>query len=323
MAELDDYLYLSEKDARAQWVQILRRIPRGRQEKFTPVEVVLSYALFFVMDPHRYGKSTIHRAPEILRLIADLFVRTPSSIQLKMLNLDGSRKNAGKHEWRFFAEMATNPEMFPSLFGTAIAAAREVGIDSRRLPNFLHINGIHDFDLLGQEELSGSTFNTVVELKAAKKRAELAVSTEDETVRIVEQTIRLGQHRFAAQVLSNYDHSCAFCGFAPRSIPGNKLLVASHIKPWSVSTDSERLDPRNGIAACPVHDAAFDSGLITVNGGLRVHRSPALNRSAAIDQNVASYFGDSLANVLLVPDGASSPKNNYLQWHKTNIFQKA
>ncbi|WP_407664684.1 HNH endonuclease [Micromonospora tarensis] len=33
------------------------------------------------------------------------------------------------------------------------------------------------------------------------------------------------------------------------------MLVASHIKPWRVSTHAERLDPRNGLAACPTHDA--------------------------------------------------------------------
>ena len=33
---------------------------------------------------------------------------------------------------------------------------------------------------------------------------------------------------------------------------------------------------RNGVAACGVHDAAFDTGLITVNGGLRVHKAHRL-----------------------------------------------
>ena len=32
------------------------------------------------------------------------------------------------------------------------------------------------------------------------------------------------------------------------------------------STSAERLDPRNGLAACPAHDVAFDTGKITVNG---------------------------------------------------------
>ena len=45
----------------------------------------------------------------------------------------------------------------------------------------------------------------------------------------------------------------------------HRLLIASHIKPWRDSTPAERLDARNGIAACPIHDAASDTGLLTVN----------------------------------------------------------
>ena len=49
------------------------------------------------------------------------------------------------------------------------------------------------------------------------------------------------------------------------------MLLAGHIKPWKDSSSRERLDPRNGLAACPAHDAAFDKGMITVNGGLHIH----------------------------------------------------
>jgi putative restriction endonuclease len=38
------------------------------------------------------------------------------------------------------------------------------------------------------------------------------------------------------------------------------MLLAGHIKPWRDSTPIERLDPRNGLAACPAHDVAFDTG---------------------------------------------------------------
>jgi putative restriction endonuclease len=140
---------------------------------------------------------------------------------------------------------------------------------------------------------------------------------------LVEQAVRLGQHRFAKEVLDNYQHSCAFCGFAPRSIPTNRLLVASHIKPWAASDDHERLDPSNGLAACPTHDAAFDSGLITVNGGLKVHRAPPLVASSATDPGVSDYFGEALRPVLLVPEGGRAPGGGYLSWHHQHVYQGA
>lgn len=237
-----------------------------------------------------------------------------------MMNLDGSRTNAGAYERRFFVELATSPDRFPHLCNVVLLAARDMGIEPERLPDFLAIEGIDEMDLLGQDEISPRMLQTVIEVKATKRRAEL-LATEAETSMLVEQAVRLGQHRFARDVLDNYQHSCAFCVFAPRSIPSNRLLVASYIKPWADSDDRERLDPLNGVAACPTHDAAFDSGLITVNGGLRVHRSPPLTASSANDPGVARYFGGDLQPILLVPEGASAPGRTYLSWHHQNVYQ--
>jgi putative restriction endonuclease len=317
---LGDYLDLTVEQARAQWGQILRREPRSRQENFVPVEAVLCYALFFVVDPHKYGGSTVHSAPGIVHNLANLFVRTPSSITAKMMNLDGSRKNAGAHEWRFFVELATDPDRFPHLYNVVLLAARDMGISPDDLPDFLAIEGVDEMDLLGQDEISPRTLQTIIEVNAAKYGEQLP-ATDAETSMLAEQTVRLGQHRFARDVLDNYQHSCAFCGFAPRSLPSNGLLVASHIKPWASSDDRERLDPLNGVAACPTHDAAFDSGLITVNGGLRVHRAPPLVASSAADPGVSDYFGDALRPILLIPTGGHAPGAAYLTWHHENIYQ--
>ncbi len=100
-----------------------------------------------------------------------------------------------------------------------------------------------------------------------------------------------------------------------------KLLVASHIKPWADCDDRERLDPLNGVAACPTHDAAFDTGLITVNGGLRVHRAPELETSVRTDPGVDQYFGRALKPTLYVPEQGRAPSDSYLSWHRERIFQ--
>lgn len=49
------------------------------------------------------------------------------------------------------------------------------------------------------------------------------------------------------------------------------MLVASHLEPWRDSAPAERLDALNGLTACPTHDVAFDTGLLTVDGGPRIH----------------------------------------------------
>ena len=319
MRSLSDYVDLTAEQARSQWGQVLRRQPKKRQEPFTPVEAVLCYGLFFVVDPHRYGGGSMHLAPKIVHDLALLFVRPPGSITNKMMNLDGSRANAGKHEWQFFAEMATESSRFPHLYGRVLMAARDMGIGADRLPDFVMPDGGGDFDLLGQEELAQHTFDAVVAVQAAKHRARL-LAGEAETTRLAEQSVRLGQHRFARSVLANYEHSCAFCGFAPHSLSGHKLLVASHIKPWADCSDRERLDVRNGVAACGVHDAAFDTGLITVNGGLRVHRAHKLEASAKDDPGVENFFGTVLKSKLQLPSGAVRPGDSYLEWHQLRIY---
>ncbi len=319
MKSLSDLVDLTEAQARSQWGKVLQRQPRPRQEPFAPVEVILCYGLFRLVDPHRYRGGSTDQAPPIVHRLSNLFKRSPGSITSKMKNLDGSLSNSGAHEWRFFAEMSVDIRQFPRLYDRVLLAARDMGIGPERLPDFLAFEGSGDFDLLGQEELARHTLDEVVTIRAARHRARL-LADDASTTRLAEHQVRLGQHRFARSVLANYGNSCAFCGFAPRSLPRHKLLVASHIKPWAVCNDKERLDERNGVAACGVHDAAFDTGLITVNGGLRVHRAQRLEISARDDPGVDRYFGRVLRTRLVLPSGAIAPDSAYLEWHRENVY---
>jgi putative restriction endonuclease len=100
------------------------------------------------------------------------------------------------------------------------------------------------------------------------------------------------------------------------------MLVASHIKPWRTSTPAERLDVQNGLAACPTHDAAFDTGLLTVNGGLRIHMEAEVTGAANADPAARAAFGrPPLADRLLLPSGAASPGAAYLAWHHAHIYR--
>ena len=68
-------------------------------------------------------------------------------------------------------------------------------------------------------------------------------------------------------------------------------------------------------------DAAFDSGLVTVNGGLRVHRAPPLEVSTRADPGVDQYFGPALKPRLILPENAEQPGDTYLTWHHEHVFQ--
>jgi putative restriction endonuclease len=133
--------------------------------------------------------------------------------------------------------------------------------------------------------------------------------------------VRVGQHVFAQQVLANCGSRCVFCGLRPMAFGAKRMLMAGHIKPWKDSTPTERLDPRNGLAACQTHDVAFDTGMLTVNGGLRIHLARPLAEAVQADPLTRQYYGrPPLREVLLLPDGAQAPAIKYLDWHKRNIF---
>jgi putative restriction endonuclease len=112
-----------------------------------------------------------------------------------------------------------------------------------------------------------------------------------------------------------------FCGLKPASFGAKRMLLAGHIKPWRDSTPPERLDLRNGLAACPAHDVAFDTGLLTVNGGFRIHLTRSLAEASETDPMTRQYFGrPPLRERLLLPANAHPPGRKYLDWHREHIF---
>ena len=99
------------------------------------------------------------------------------------------------------------------------------------------------------------------------------------------------------------------------------MLLAGHIKPWKDSTPAERLAPQNGLAACPSHDVAFDTGLLTVSTELRIQIAPSLADAVRGDHLTRQYYGrPPLLETLLLPDGAQRPARKYLDWHRENVF---
>jgi putative restriction endonuclease len=127
----------------------------------------------------------------------------------------------------------------------------------------------------------------------------------EEVMRLVKT--RRNQSIFRSMVLSSYDATCAITG-----ISNPDLLVASHIVPWR--TDAKlRLDPRNGICLNPLHDKAFDAGLISLTDDLSVIRSPRLQ----VPNSMMSQFEGLRAKA----PSKFRPLPEYLQHHRDVIFR--
>ena len=69
---------------------------------------------------------------------------------------------------------------------------------------------------------------------------------------------RVGQGYYRQELIKKFNGKCAVT-----SIDREEILIASHIVPWRLSTDEERLDVDNGILLSPLYDALFDKHLIS------------------------------------------------------------
>jgi putative restriction endonuclease len=329
--DLQKYIELSPEAIRGYLCAMMARpvMASGhRQEPFNPVEVILCYGLFAVLNPHSYGGGNIESVPEDVKKLATFFRRSPGSITSKMLNLDGSRQHGSSLEPWLYATLADQPDLYATLYLAIMQVARDISIGDNTLPDFLHrlTEDGEGEPLLGQYELPASAHRLIRESgeQLELERVAQVYHLEDRlTEKLVEQRVRVAQHHFARRVLQNCGNTCVFCGFAPTTLlrAGSGLLRASHIKPWAVSDNREKLDVRNGLAACPVHDAAFDQGYLAVEDTCSILLARILRESIAQDQGVRPYFDDVLKATLLLPKAARLPAGSYLEYHRRHIFR--
>jgi putative restriction endonuclease len=317
---LDDYLKLTVSDARAQFRLLLAREPAPdgkRQADFIPVETLLCLAASYEVNHRRYGGSTASRAGTPVPELAALFNRRPSSILAKMANLDGSRSHGATYDASAGATLREDPTLFTHVYRVLLYGARAEGIDPGRLPDFLGLLDGGELDLLGQEELA--------DLDPDDLRADGYEQDQDpETERIRLAAARVGQHLFARNVLANCGGACVFCGLQPGRFGARRMLLAGHIKPWRDSTPTERLDTRNGLAACPSHDVAFDTGLLAIEDDLRIMRAARLDRAVQDDELTRHYYGQPpMLDLMRLPADAQAPLARYLAWHRRYVFGSA
>ena len=116
---------------------------------------------------------------------------------------------------------------------------------------------------------------------------------------------RVGQGEFRANLMKRWNYRCALTG-----LHNPDLLVASHIVPWSMSDNDERLDTDNGLLLATHIDRLFDRGLISFCEQGRLLISDQLAPHAQQVFGLAHY--QKLAHV-------SSGTLQYLARHRTRF----
>ena len=119
---------------------------------------------------------------------------------------------------------------------------------------------------------------------------------------------RVGQGLYREKLLEE----CPFCPFT--LVNDERLLVASHIKPWCRSNNSEKIDPKNGFAFTPTFDALFDKGFITFNDDKTLVVSPWL--SPMNQKRLGIYTGKLIEKLPL-----DAQRMIYLAYHREFIFK--
>ncbi len=107
--------------------------------------------------------------------------------------------------------------------------------------------------------------------------------------------------------LYNEFHHCPFT-----KIDEFRLLVASHIKPYAVSTKKEQSDSNNGLMLSPLYDKLFDKGFISFDNDGHILISDWLSPK---NQELIS-FDYSPADLNL-----NEQRQKYMEYHRENVFK--
>lgn len=120
---------------------------------------------------------------------------------------------------------------------------------------------------------------------------------------------RNGQGIYRDALLRKYNSTCIMTG-----INNKKLLIASHIKPWAISSNEERVDVNNGLLLCANMDKLFDSGLISFrnNGSLLISSLVGKNNEYILNIKSGQMYKLNINNTMC----------KYLDYHRDVLFIK-
>ncbi|WP_347253198.1 phosphorothioated DNA-binding restriction endonuclease [Leminorella grimontii] len=120
---------------------------------------------------------------------------------------------------------------------------------------------------------------------------------------------------FRQTILRAYNYRCAVCGYDLRHDSTVVGLEAAHIK-WKQYGGPCTVT--NGLALCSLHHSAFDMGVISLDGDMKLLVSEGVNGS----QIVEKLFWDFAGRQIGLPKSAESyPLEGFVAWHRGEVFK--
>ena len=255
---------------------------KREQKLWTRDELILAINLYCKLP---FGR--IHNRNKDIIDLARLIGRTPSSVSYKLAN---------------FASLD------PSLGSRGIVGARNSSKLDKEIWDEFYLNW--DDAAYESEKLLAKLNNSVLVFDDLSEATEINVVGLERESKV---KVRVNQSFFRKTILASYNNTCCITG-----IDQPELLVAGHIKPWSID-DKNRLNPRNGLAMNNLHDKAFENGLITITPNYKIRVSKELKRtgSDAVKEIFFKYDG----NEMILPS-RFLPDPNFLKYHNNERFRK-
>ncbi len=172
-----------------------------------------------------------------------------------------------------------------------------------------------DFDAIWETANGPLVFNygkkknkTASEIKEVKEGVNAESKSEKKQEEI--KKAREGQGKYREQLLTQ----CRYCPFT--MIADERLLIASHIKPWAASDDDEKIDPYNGYMLSPLYDKLFDRGFITFTEDRHLILSEFIS---PYTWNLIKLKNNTFIKALPMDD----KRIKYLKFHHESVFKGA
>ncbi len=180
------------------------------------------------------------------------------------------------------------------------------------LPNITYISVIKIVDSIGKQyfyfRLFADYFGEVQHPYIIKKEEEEIENITNETEKLILSKARIGQGEYRKKLLE----LCPFCPIT--LVSDDRLLIASHIKPWASSNDFEKKDPKNGFMLTPTFDFLFDRGFLSFTNDKKTILSPFLSNM--------TYSKIGISDNKLFTHLPVEGRENYLEYHRTIILKK-
>ena len=157
------------------------------------------------------------------------------------------------------------------------------------------------------QQVKEKIFNLVDEINKNQFIENENLSAED-IERIIKT--RKYQDKFRKNVLTNFNSKCCITGISEK-----KLLIASHIIPWSKNKE-KRLDSANGLCLFVLYDALFDKGYFSLTDDLKIIVSKDKDYDDKLKKILDSIGGKSISKPV-----EKDIDIKYIKYHRKHIFK--